>query len=566
MKRNQYGINFDLGVPLESEWELSNLYVPVYEQVHSQMIAWIQNADHPIYLGGQIGSGKSTAIRVAWAASKKNPDIEFHFDRDGDNLASGDFWRIILSELIQYALRAAIDLNSLNLPKELADLSKNQWKEFLGILNPTEIDRELFIKRRAVQERMMDPKGYIEKACEEIINLVIANSKQQVCFFASGIDKFEFNSAAFHDLRMPLNLLKKFKTLFEVNAIHLYDPLFAGEKGAQLFIPFLSSEKLIKILQLRMGVYAKASKEYINEASAWSGGNPRQAIRMLMLLRHSKALSKEERILYAIHALYFQDFGYLAKPDVALLTTIKNQESLDPTLLSLPGDKETAGRAVYGNWIFLGDRTKNGRIQAQVNPVVQFSTNLVLRVSDPEIQLLKQYSEEHGMSGTGLEINKDIYDSSDAWRDVLGVEFETPIQLNLTESLDVLRDSLLSKDRSDLIIVAYREKNILTAARAYLFAKANTYEFQSFKHFEIIDEQDFSPVLQLRKILKESFDILSIDFVGNDWKKESLFAIDKMRDNFLGRQMIWWIPELRLSEFLQYWIQLRQLFRVFILE
>ena len=29
MKRNTSGINFDLGIPLQSEWELTNLYVSV---------------------------------------------------------------------------------------------------------------------------------------------------------------------------------------------------------------------------------------------------------------------------------------------------------------------------------------------------------------------------------------------------------------------------------------------------------------------------------------------------------------------------------------------------------
>jgi hypothetical protein len=407
VKRNNYGINFDLGVPLESKWELSNLYVPVYDEIQTKLSNWIKDSNDVIYLGGQIGSGKSTAIQRAWLSARQKPDVELHFDREAFNLSAGDFWRIILGALIEKALAVKSDLSHLNIPKDLTGLSGIRWKQFLEILKPPRVDITLFRKRKKIQEKMVDNPDYIAKACEALISTIVAVSKKSLVFFASGIDKYDVDGAAFQDLLKPLQVLKKYKTLFELNVVHIYHPFFVSGQENHIFIPFFPENVLREILNRRMGAYSHNAERFINIAIQWSGGNPRQALRMLMELRQSKNDFQEGVILDAVHSLFFKYFGYTPKPDVDLLNVIRKQKEFDTTLLSLPGDKATARRAVYGNWIFLGEKCENGRVQAKLNPVVEFSVNLSISMTDPEIQLLNQYSEQRQMSGLGLDFNRD---------------------------------------------------------------------------------------------------------------------------------------------------------------
>ena len=124
---------------------------------------------------------------------------------------------------------------------------------------------------------------------------------------------------------------------------------------------------------------------------------------------------------------------------------------------------------------------------------------------------------------------------------------------------------MLSKDRTDRIIIAYRNKEIVEAVRYYIFAKANTFEYQSFFHVEI-RSNEFSPLGQiLDTINSNKDDIYSFDFKDELLVKD-IDAIDKIRDVLLSYQMIWWIPLDNLKKYLPRWTQLRQLFQIFIIE
>ena len=125
--------------------------------------------------------------------------------------------------------------------------------------------------------------------------------------------------------------------------------------------------------------------------------------------------------------------------------------------------------------------------------------------------------------------------------------------------------ALLSKDRPDRTIVAFRDPPVLDAARAYLFAKANSYEYQRCSHITIKGEKGIQPLQKLEKFLSEDTGIFSIEFSGK-WEKEHLETLDRQRDRFIDMQMIWWIPFRDLKDYLPHWIQLRQLFEIFVLE
>jgi len=566
MKRNKSGINFDLGLPLESEWELQNLYVSVHKELQSKIEHWLKRGNNPLFIGGQIGSGKSTIIRNVFHTTSIKPDIEFHFDRDAINLSLGDFWRIILAELIAKALDVKADLSVLDLPHELAELENHQWKELLDILKPPRVELVFYTKRKKIQDKIVELPDFVDNACSQLLEHIEKKLAKKTTLFASGIDKYAPDSAAFFDLMGPLRFLMSKKTLFELNVVHLFRPLFFSETDQSLLVYAVSKNKIREMLKKRMGIYSKGAAALIDTATKWSGGNPRQALRMLIILRNSRGKTKDEITIKAVRNLFFEYFAYSPKPEDDLLNVIKQQGYIEPTLLILPGDKETAQRAVYGNWVLLQKRERHqSKLQAIINPIVVYSVSLRVKPDHPEVQLLRRYAKQKQISPTGLDFNHDVI-TSKLWESVLQKQFDRPVASNLTEILDVLESSLFSKDRADRTIIVYRNPDILKIARTYLFAKANTYEYQSFRHVVIEDSNDEPPAVKLLELTKENIDILSIDFLGDKWSEKSLIEIDKIRDKLLDHQMIWWIPERNLSRNLYYWTQLRQLFQVFVLE
>lgn len=566
MKRNQYGVNFDLGVPLESEWEFQNLFVSVQKDLQISLERWLERGDSAFFIGGQIGSGKSTIIQKVIQTSQAKPEVEFHFDREGSNLTLSDFWRIILAGLIGKALHLKADLSSLSLPEEFAGLDSQQWQELLTILNPPHISQLLYLKRKKIQDKIQELPGFIEDACTHLLNRIEEKLAKKPLLFAAGIDKYAPDSAAFFDLRGPLEFLMSHKTLFELNIVHMFHYPFYADSDRWHIIYAMRKDKINDLLKKRMGIYSKSGEKFVSVASRWSGGNPRQALRMFMTLQKTRGKTLEENTVKAIKTLFLEYFAYSPKPEDQLLNAINHQNYLEPTILSLPGDKETAQRAVYGNWVLLQrSGGSDGTLKAIINPIVRYSVDLKVNPDDPEVKLLKRYATQKQMSSVGLDFNRDIM-LPELWKRLLKTELEQPPRSNLVEIIEILKSSLLSKDRTDRIIIAYRQHDILEAARSYIFTQANTFEYQSFKHTAIQDNSEIPPSVKLIELVNENVDIISVDFLGDEWTEKSLIEIDKIRDSLLGHQMIWWIHEQSLSKALHYWTQIRQLFQIFVLE
>ncbi|MGR3177510.1 MAG: hypothetical protein ACUZ8E_05600, partial [Candidatus Anammoxibacter sp.] len=331
---------------------------------------------------------------------------------------------------------------------------------------------------------------------------------------------------------------------------------------------------IIEILQKRMGIYAEPIKTELELITKWSGGNPRQAIRLLthyQSTRKNKGLDKTGRLANAIKRTTDDLFAYSNKPSSDLIKTILKNKKIETSLLNLPGDKESALQALYGNWIFITQGSINGAWPAIVNPLVKpFFKNEKYIMAEPEQKLLSQYAEINEMSPIGLGFNMIDEDGSRKSADEILQEFfsmgiEEPLSLKLTEILDVISAALLSNDRKDRIIVGFKDKNILNATRAYLFAKANSYEYQRFEHRNLWGGEDKEPINILEETLALDTDILSFEFAGK-WTEKQLNILDKSRDRFINYQMLWWIPLENLKDYLPHWVQLRELFEFFILE
>jgi hypothetical protein len=226
--------------------------------------------------------------------------------------------------------------------------------------------------------------------------------------------------------------------------------------------------------------------------------------------------------------------------------------------------------AIYGNWFFITGEPESGNWPAKVNPLVKGSFYWTVSVEEPEIKTLRSYAETLGISSQRLSFNlisptRELENGDKILSQYQSMSIESPITSNLSEIFDILSAALLSKNRSDRVMIAYKDASIIDASRSYLFAKANSYEYQSYSHAVLSGGKDKEPLSNLLDNLTQETDIFSFQFDGN-WTNEQLHSLDKLRDRLTQYQMIWWIEYDSLSKYLQYWVQLRQLFEVFILE
>lgn len=575
MKRNRYGINLDEGIPLCTENDFVKLHVPCFSEVSLKIAQWILESSKPLLLGGQIGSGKTTLINKVIRETHLKPDIIIYFDKEVLNLDSGDFWGITLAAFIKAALERRIDLSFCKLPNELGQYAESDWSALYNGLEPVGFSMDAYATRMSLRRKIAENAGYIREVVKELGTRMNIIQQRKLFIVAAGLDKFDTASAAFLSLQDIIETLSGFKTLYEVNAVHFFQRpggVFYGMD--RLFIPVASHEDIIILLSKRMGEYHILVKEEIKIIAHWSGGNPRQALRLLSHFQNAKRIDKLTRndcLLRAINETAGDFFAYAPMPSQNLIQSVNRSGKLKTSLVTLPGDKETARLALYGNWIFIKESSDPLSWEAFVNPLIKAAFKNVLTTQDPEIILLSKFAETYGISSYGIGVNREDEKTGDLknadrllW-DILSSGVEHPLQTNLSEVFDILSAALLSKNRADRAIIAYENPDIAKAARAYLFAKANSYEYQQYNHYTLEGGPGKNPLEILEKYLQDDVDIISLEITG-DWLEQQLTSLDKQRDRLLNKEMIWWIPKNNLKIYLSYWTQLRQLFEVFILE
>jgi len=567
MKRNEYGINFDEGLPFESEWEFQKLYVPFRQAQIEEFIDWIKNSNRPILIGGQIGSGKSTFINKTFKDCDVNPDISFHFDTEGENLSEGDFLTILLIGIAKYALNKKIDLSFIKLPQELTDNQVEKWEILIEKLSAKELSLSSFEFRKKLTHKFVENIEYVTTIINKIIETIESNIERKLLLFSSGIDKYEPLTADFFSLHSSLNILSKHKTIFEVNVVHLFDNKWDLKKNQKIFLGTFENEKIFELLRKRKGIYANSTGDILNNITYLSGGNPRQALRLLTNYEFykNKKLNTEISLHISIKKTIQDFFAFSHEPSKELINYIERDNSLSATLLSLPADKDTAQRALYGNWIFLISEKEGNIWNAIVNPIVTLFFKDEINPEEYEHFLFGKYAENKQISPSGMtfQVITDEKVLANIKQELRQTSVEN-FKLNLTETLDLLTASLLSDNRQDRIIIAYKSKEIMEAVKAYTFSKVFTYSSPTIIDYRFNKTENL--VFQLKKILTQNkVSIYSFVF-ENDFPNEQLIEVDKIRDNLIYNQILWWIPFEYLSKFLQKWTQLRQLFQIIILE
>lgn len=562
---NKFGINVDEGIALSTPAAFDNLYIETDADVNNRFLNWLNNNDKPVLLGGQIGCGKTTFINSSFYKNNITPDLLFHFDTASLNSSLIDSWAIVFAELFRYiSIHQLITLEAI--PSEIKTvLGKNsdEWLASISKIRMENFSADSIETNRAFNAQLKKIQSFLPKLFDSLILRLEENKQAPLFIFASGVDKFEPGSAAWFSLSEILQSLCQYKTLYEMNAVHLFLRERWMQNVEKIFIPACQCDWIVKMLEKRLGAYVSGYKQNIARIASVSGGIPRQALRLLDALLAEKRSKKTdpEAFAQAIKNINRDFFAFAIRPDALLLQTVAKDNFIETSLISLPGDKETAQNAVFGNWIILYSPENESQWKASINPIISNNSTIFL-LDEPEVHLHKEFARQLGTSATGLDGNVGI----PGWQNTLIDNIETGIALNITDILELISSALLSKQRADRVIIAYEDNEIAAVVRAYFMAKSNAYEEQLWQHTALPYRHDSSILLQILKLCnQQNIDIFSFEFNDN-FPDEQLVELNLKRDTFLNKQMIWWIPKAKLNDYLSRWIQLRQLFQVYILE
>lgn len=557
MKRNSFGINFDEGIPLLNEPDFELLYVEGNGDGCDKLKNWIKKRDCSATIGGQIGSGKTTLISKVFFDVKIFPDITFDFDREGINQTTGDFLRIVVSEIIDYSFNNSIVLPDNGLAKYLLDADADEWSKLHSVLKPEQNTLISIIEKKKISEKINEG-SYVELV-KDMIGFIF-EEKPDIFMFLSGIDKFHTSTPAYLDLKSILKMFADHSVLFEVNAIHLFNNDEWIRNSQKINIFTMTNLEITDLLEKRLGEYKDSKGNILNFFADWSGGNPRQALRLLTYFeswfKHFKG-DTAKALESSLKNTISDYFSYSEKPEEKLLNIVAKNNYILGSMVSLPMDRDSAKMAVYNNWILLDGNPDEDKFPAKINPLVKYLLPVKLNAEEPEMKALQKYAEISGISSFGLDFKVD----SDEFKQKLKSILETPVKLNITEILDVISVALLSKNRADRVIIAYENEKNREVALQYLFAKSNSYEYQQLEEIAI----DTEIIEKLKGGLSDPNKIYSFVFPENCEETE-IRKLDSIRDCLINYQMIWWVPYKNLKTYLSKWTQLRQLFQVFVLE
>ena len=560
------GIDLDEGIALTSPEEFNRFFVDTGTDAGSKLLDWIQNKDRSALFGGQIGSGKTTLIQYIFHEAGVRPDIEFRFDRATLNLSPLDSWSIVFTEV--FRIVADNNLTGISeIPSEYKALlgqSRDDWHQSLSQIQLSSFSDVAIKKNKALIRLLSSNELHLPAFFHALMEKLAAMQNAPLILFASGLDKFEPTSVGYFSLTDILHALSVHKTLFEVNAVHLFAQAPWMRALEKILIPTSPAPQIQKMLEKRLGRYAGTYAKEIPMIAEYSGGIPRQALRLLdsFLAAQKQMPNKGEAFLKAVENVNRDFFAYARRPENALMANVHKNKFLETGLIAIPGDQDTARRSVFGNWILLEEPLHESRWKAVINPIIKFSF-VAPQPQEPELALLKDYALQTGISDIGLDIHLVEHPGLKAG---LLDQLETPIELNVTQILDAISNALLSPQRADRIIVAFKDNAVANAARAYFEAKSNTYEYQTWHHCPVQEDGKTTPLVQIIQSFEtQAADIYSHEFIG-EFSKTALEEMNIRRDSFIDRQLIWWIPLDNLKSYLEQWTQLRQLFQIYVLE
>ena len=575
MKRREFGINLDDGVALTTEDEFRLLYVPFSLDERAELLEWFaDNKQKSLLIGGQIGSGKTTLINEV---SRSIKAISVSFDTDPIEPSEGGYSMLLLGRILQDCLEAGVEVDDSGIAlSDFPSIDVDSWQTFAAKTTTWPSNLQDAGRLREVCAVMTKDVELVHKTCGLLLDRLRDRTSREPLILAEGIDKFNPGTPEYFSLKDTLTFLAKRKTLFEVNAVHLFLEKDFPPGIPKLFVGGIGEDILVQMLQKRLGSYASVYRDAYSLIVEFSGGNARQALRLLNAYYFRRTQGKNNHIEAIALACHQVGKDLLSVPfrrfPTEIFTVVKRDKYIEGSLFTDPKTTAGAHDAIYYNWLFVQDEPDHAsptQWPTVINPLID---EAIEREPEsprtPEEEAVHKWARDHDISPIGLNI--PVNDKGEpAW-----VKFWEKIESSFEEDtlyirgvLEEIAAGLFGAERQDRIIITFRERGNLEAVRDFIVGVANTYSHFPSEAIILNGGEGREPIIEFQTWLADPDPniIYSVELIGK-WTEAQLRDLNHRRDNFDNLQMLWWIQQEDLKRYLRFWPQLRQFFRIYRLE
>ncbi len=483
---------------------------------------------------------------------------------------------LMLGQILRACLARGVAVDGCGVAQsDFAALGRSEWAGIAETLAMPPRNLETANQLRGVAFLLTTNSEQVRRACGELLGRLAARLERPPILVADGVDKFDPATSDYFSLKDTLTFLARRKTLFEVNAVHLFreEDFRAGVR--KLFIAGMDDEALRAVFTKRLGAYVPLYQPAFTFLAEYSGRNIRQGLRLLNAYYFQRTQRRSDHT--AALALAFHRVGsdLLSMPfgrfPADVFSFVKRDGYIEGSLMKDHVTAAGANEAVYRNWLLLdGEPPASAptRWPARVNPLIGMAIDWEPAIPPtPEEQAVRNWAHEHHVSPMGLNVPVNDHGEPDwdgFWKEMKSCSSEP---LNILRLLEEIGAGLFGVERRDRIMVAYKKRGNLEAVRDFLVGKANTYGGFPCEEIVLTGGEGRQPLQELliRLAHRDPNRIYSVDLTG-EWTDAQLRDLEHRRDLFDNLQMLWWIQEDALKRYLQFWQQLRQLFRIYRLE
>ena len=467
MKRRPYGVNLDDGVALATDEEFGLLFVDARPEVRAALQGWLtDDGQEAILFGGQIGTGKTTLLNELLRACPDAAVIRMRFDTDCIDATEGGYVLLVLGQVLQVCLARGVPTDGCGLEiEDFAPLGCPDWAALARALTRPPANLGMADRLRQFAAQVTPNGDHLRRACGELLDRLARQLDRNPILVADGVDKFALQTSDYDSLKKTLAFLAHRKTLFEVNAVHLFrdDDFRPGIR--KLFIGGIEDDILQSVFAKRLGAYAPMYRQAFPLLTAYAGGNTRQGLRLLnayYFLRTQKRSDHAAALALACHRVGNDMLSVPAgRFPAEVLSAVGKAGYMEG---SLPKDRDLrtaadVNDALYRNWIIL-DRSPTPETPTQwparVNPLLAQAFDWKApRPPTAEEQAMRQWAIEHHVSPLGLNVQLDARGEPDwdAFRRVLESSSSSKDEaLNIVQLLDELGAGLFGIERRDRIL------------------------------------------------------------------------------------------------------------------
>jgi len=580
VNRRSHGVNLDDGVALSTDEEFQLLFVDGRPEVRSTLQGWLaDDTQDSMLFGGQIGTGKTTLLNEVLRTQPDALIIRTRFDTDCIDASEGGYVQLLFGQVLQACLSNGVSPDGCGIViKDLVPLDRTDWRGMAHVLThpPETLAQATRLRENATV--LTSNSELVRRAVNMLLERLADSIKRRPVLVADGVDKFGPSTADYFALKDTLAFLAKHKTLFEVNAVHLFRADDFCNGIGKLFVGGLNADLLQQIFLKRLGGYGPAYSEAFAALAEYSGGNVRQGLRLLNGYYQKRTQMRNDHTAALALACHRVGSDLLSVPfgqfPADVFSVVKKDHYMEGSLLKDQLTAAGANEAVYKNWLFLDCEPRSEtptQWPARVNPLIDMAIDWKQALpATPEEEAVQKWAAERHISPVGLNVPVDengepAWDSF--WEEIESSGSSEDEKLSILQLLEEIGAGLYGTERQDRIIVTYKQRGNLESVRDFLIGKANTYAFFPCTDITLVGGDEKYPIEELVSKLstRDPNCIYSVELQG-DWTDAQLRDLEHRRDLFDNLQMLWWVQENALQRYLPFWQQLRQLFRIYRLE